>query len=79
MFVSYPYLNPWGHVFDRWGQDFLSDASDGSNYFALPLSGHLPYPDKHPRVESFTERVRPTGGRKWSRVASSPPTPRASS
>ncbi len=62
VFVSYPYLNPWGHTFDRWGQDFLSDASDGSNYFALPLSGHLAYPGKHPRVDSFTERVRPTGG-----------------
>ncbi len=62
VFVTYPYLNPWGHVFDRWGQSFLADASDGSNYFALPLSGWLPYPQKHPRVESFTERVRPTGG-----------------
>jgi len=61
VFVTYPYLNPWGHVFDRWGQDFLADASDGSNYFALPLSGHLPHPQKHPRTGSITNRVRPTG------------------
>ena len=61
VFVTYPYLNPWGHVFDAWGQDFLADASDGSNYFALPLSGRLPHPAKHPRTGSVTTRVRPTG------------------
>lgn len=60
VFVTYPYLNPWGHTFDRWGQDFLADASDGSNYFAAPLAGWLPYPMKHPRTDSITTRVRPT-------------------
>lgn len=48
VFVSVPFANPWGHVFDRWGQDFLADASDGLNYWAAPMSGYLPYPKKHP-------------------------------
>jgi glucose/arabinose dehydrogenase len=62
VFTSYPYANPWGHVFDRWGQNFIADASDGSNYFALPISGHLPYPVKQRRAQVFTSRIRPTGG-----------------
>lgn len=48
VFVSVPFANPWGHVFDRWGQDFVADASDGLNYWAAPMSGYIPYPKKHP-------------------------------
>ena len=48
VFVSVPFANPWGHVFDRWGQDFIADASDGLNYWAAPMSGLIPYPMKHP-------------------------------
>jgi glucose/arabinose dehydrogenase/azurin len=62
VFSAYPFYNPWGHVFDRWGQNFLADASDGSNYFALPISVRYDYPQKPPRMEAFTSRVRPTGG-----------------
>jgi lysophospholipase L1-like esterase/azurin len=62
-YVSYPYYNPWGNVFDRWGNHLLADASDGSNYFAPPLTGQVTYPTKHPRTNGFTEtRVRPTAG-----------------
>ncbi|MCE9547857.1 MAG: HEAT repeat domain-containing protein, partial [Planctomycetia bacterium] len=46
-YVSYGFANPWGHVFDRWGQDYISDASGGHNYFAAPMSGHVDYPRKH--------------------------------
>lgn len=45
--VSYTFSNPWGHVFDRWGQDFIGDASPGFSYWAAPISGQLPYPYKH--------------------------------
>jgi glucose/arabinose dehydrogenase/azurin len=62
VFTSYPFANPWGHVFDRWGQNFIADASDGSNYFALPMSGRVEYPRKHPRMRNFTSVVRPTAG-----------------
>ncbi|WP_353718955.1 PVC-type heme-binding CxxCH protein [Dyadobacter sp. 676] len=62
-YISYPYYNPWGSVFDKWGTHLIGDASDGSNYFAPPMTGNVTYPDKHPRIETFTEtRVRPTAG-----------------
>lgn len=45
--VSLPFANPWGHVYDRWGQDFVSDASPGFNFWATPISGKVEYPAKH--------------------------------
>ncbi|HJN65421.1 MAG TPA: PVC-type heme-binding CxxCH protein [Pirellulales bacterium] len=63
VFVAYPFANPWGHVFDRWGQSFVADASDGSNYFAAAFSGHVEYPHKHRRMKSILpRRVRPSCG-----------------
>lgn len=62
-YISYPYYNPWGSVFDRWGMHLIGDASDGSNYFAPPMTGKVDYPGKHPRINMFTStRVRPTAG-----------------
>ncbi|ACT91918.1 PVC-type heme-binding CxxCH protein [Dyadobacter fermentans] len=62
-YISYPYYNPWGSIFDKWGMHLIGDASDGSNYFAPPMTGNVTYPDKHPRIDMFTEtRVRPTAG-----------------
>jgi glucose/arabinose dehydrogenase/azurin len=62
-YISYPYYNPWGSVFDKWGTHLIGDASDGSNYFAPPMTGKSDYPDKHPRINMFTStRVRPTAG-----------------
>jgi glucose/arabinose dehydrogenase/azurin len=62
-YISYPYYNPWGSIFDQWGTHLIGDASDGSNYFAPPMTGKVAYPDKHPRINMFTEtRVRPTAG-----------------
>ncbi|MCA9066418.1 MAG: azurin, partial [Planctomycetaceae bacterium] len=46
-YVSMPFANPWGHIFDDWGQDFVSDASPGQNYWATPISGKVVYPAKH--------------------------------
>ena len=46
--VSFAFANPWGHVFDRWGQNFIADASPGFNYWAAPITGHVNHPDKHP-------------------------------
>jgi putative heme-binding domain-containing protein len=61
--VSYSFANPWGEVFDRWGQNFLADASGGSNYFALPIMGRVEHPRKHPGMKEFTlTKVRPTCG-----------------
>lgn len=46
--VSLSFANPWGHVFDRWGQNFIADASPGFNYWAAPITGAVQHPDKHP-------------------------------
>lgn len=63
VFVSYPFANPWGHVFDRWGQDFVADASGGANYFAAAFSGAVDYPRKHPGMKQFlVKQWRPTCG-----------------
>ena len=42
--VSLAFANPWGHVFDRWGQDFVADASPGRSYWVAPISGRMDYP-----------------------------------
>ena len=62
VFVSYPFANPWGHVFDRWGQNFIADASGGSNYFGTAITGNAPYPEKRSGMKVFTSVVRPTAG-----------------
>ena len=46
--ASLTFSNPWGHIFDRWGQDFIGDASGGLSYWAAPITGHVEYPMKHP-------------------------------
>lgn len=54
--VSLAFANPWGHVFDKFGQNFVADASPGFNYWATPISGHVVHPDKH------------TGGSQYRRI-----------
>jgi len=63
IFVSYSYANPWGHVFDRWGQNFVADASGGANYYGTAYSGDLDYPRKHAGMKQFLKKQwRPTAG-----------------
>jgi mono/diheme cytochrome c family protein/glucose/arabinose dehydrogenase len=55
--------NPWGFSFDYWEQPFLSDASSGENWWALPLSAKVPYGIEQIKVEQFVpKRSRPTSG-----------------
>jgi len=55
--------NPWGFSFDTWEQPFLSDASSGENWWALPLSAKVPYGVEQVKVEQFVpKRSRPTSG-----------------
>ena len=60
--VNYGNWNPWGQIFDKWGQHFIADASPGMNYYATALSGKVNFPAKHSRTKVFTSRVRPTAG-----------------
>lgn len=46
-FVNFAFSNPWGHVFDRFGQNFIADASPGYSYWATPITGKMDYPNKH--------------------------------
>ncbi len=52
-YVSYPYANPWGHVFTRNGTQIISDVSTGMNYFAPPLSVATEYPIKLTNMKDF--------------------------
>jgi glucose/arabinose dehydrogenase len=63
VYISYSFANPWGHIFDRWGQNFVADASGGANYFAAAFSGDVDYPHKHGGLKQFlTKQWRPTCG-----------------
>ena len=62
-YSQYDYNNPWGISFDEWGQDFISDASSGNNFWLLPLSLKLPFGIEYPEEKRFTDhKVRPTSG-----------------
>ncbi|MGI9516443.1 MAG: PVC-type heme-binding CxxCH protein, partial [Pirellulaceae bacterium] len=61
-YVSYPFANPHGHVFDHWGQDFVTDGTGNVNYYAAPFSGHIEHPNKHRNYFPFFQQwVRPSG------------------
>ncbi|MFG0334112.1 MAG: PVC-type heme-binding CxxCH protein, partial [Maioricimonas sp. JB049] len=63
IFVSYNFANPWGHIFDAWGQNYVADASGGANYFGAAFSGDVDYPRKHPGLKQFlVKQWRPTCG-----------------
>jgi putative heme-binding domain-containing protein len=62
-YAPYGFLNPHGHVFDRWGQDFITDGTGNENYYALPITGRLDSPLQHPTIPTFfAQRSRPAGG-----------------
>ena len=79
IFVSYGFANPWGHYFDRWGQNLVADASGGANYYGTAFSGQVDYPNKHGRLQRVPRSS--SGGRpraaSWSRAGTSPTRPRA--
>jgi putative heme-binding domain-containing protein len=59
-YASYAFANPHGHVFDHWGQDFVTDGTSNINYYAAPFSGRVEFPAKHPHLRSFfAQRTRP--------------------
>ena len=63
VFVSYNFANPWGHLFDKWGQNLVADASGGANYFGTAFSGDVDYPKKHAGLKHFLKKQwRPTSG-----------------
>jgi len=65
VYITYPYANPWGQTWDRWGRNYIADASGGDNHYGNAYSGFLPYPEKHSGMKRFTPQdahIRPTAG-----------------
>ncbi len=59
-YMPFNFANPHGHVFDRWGQDFVTDGTGNQNYVVGPLSGHAIFPAKRTRGRPFfPQRSRP--------------------
>jgi mono/diheme cytochrome c family protein/glucose/arabinose dehydrogenase len=57
--------NPWGYVFDRWGQDFLLHTSGTSMNYALPVQVKPAFGSKTPSTPDLVpdgHKVRPTSG-----------------
>ena len=63
VFVSYPFANPWGHVVDRWGQNFISDASNGNNHYGTAFSGNIAVSAEASRDEGVDADARPSDQR----------------
>jgi len=63
VYVSFGFANPHGHVFDRWGQDFVTDATGADTYYALTFNGRVDFPRKHGRPpKPYQQRTRPCPG-----------------
>ena len=60
--ANFAFANPWGHVFDRWGQNFIGDASPGYAYWAAPITGRIDFPLKHPGGSQHRRMASQTGG-----------------
>lgn len=62
-YVSFGFANPHGHVFDRWGQDFVTDGTGADTYYGTSFSGKVNYPQKHARPKPvYRQRTRPCPG-----------------
>jgi putative heme-binding domain-containing protein len=63
VYVTTPFANPHGHVWDRWGQDFVYDGTGANPYHGALFSGHLDFPHKHPKPpQVYQQRTRPCPG-----------------
>jgi putative heme-binding domain-containing protein len=73
-YINYGFANPHGHVFDRWGQDFITDGTGNQNYFAAAFSGRMDYPSRHAGLkEFFAHKSRPCPGNEILSSAHFPP------
>jgi putative heme-binding domain-containing protein len=62
-YVSHPFANPHGHVWNRWGQDIVFDGTMSTPHDGALFSGHVDFPNKHrtpPLV--YKPRTRPCPG-----------------
>ena len=60
-YIAFGFYNPHGKVFDYWGNDIMTDATNNANYFGSAFSGHTD--GSHERMEEFWKRPsRPCPG-----------------
>jgi hypothetical protein len=63
VYVSYDFANPHGHVFDRWGEDFVMDGTGAEPYIGVCISGRTYFPQRHKRAPKlYEQRTRPCPG-----------------
>ncbi len=63
VYVTYGFANPHGHVWDRWGEDYVYDGTGANPYNGALFSGHLDFPNKHPHPpQVYNQRTRPCPG-----------------
>ncbi len=55
MHIAYGFANPHGRVFDRWGNDIVTDATGNNSYFGPAISGWLSE-GKHKGIKDFWNR-----------------------
>jgi glucose/arabinose dehydrogenase len=62
-YVAYDFANPHGHVFDRWGEDFVMDGTGADPYIGACFSGRTYFPSRHKRAPKlYEQRTRPCPG-----------------
>jgi glucose/arabinose dehydrogenase len=63
VYVAYDFANPHGHVFDRWGEDFVMDGTGAEPYIGACFSGRTYFPSRHKRAPKlYEQRTRPCPG-----------------
>ena len=62
-YISYDFANPHGHVFDRWGEDFVFDGTGAQPYHGTLISGMTYFPQRHKHApQLYKQRTRPCPG-----------------
>jgi len=59
-YIPHGFPNPHGHVFDRWGNDFVTDGTGATTYSGAPFSVHSYFPQRRggpPKL--YNQRTRP--------------------
>jgi putative heme-binding domain-containing protein len=64
VYVNFGFANPHGHVFDRWGQDIITDGTGAQPYHAALFSGQTAdYKQRHARPpQVYRQKTRPCPG-----------------
>ena len=55
-YIPFAFANPHGHVFDDWGQGFVHDGTFAMPFHDTLFSGHIDFPDAHPKPPVLYER-----------------------